>query len=287
MKIFVGLMLIGSLLANAWLWQRRAADRDAALAMRVVKTPVTSAALAPSAGAAKTARAVAGALAGADLAALRDELQAAGADAPTVRALMKGVLQRRYEAQAAAWRTERIRTTWWRGANPAANDAGAPSWRALVTEPLQKLLGPDPLDVADAERNYDFLPPEKRRLLALIDLDYIDLQSLPNRSGSGTKADQDEYDLLVRERKKDILAALNPEERAEYEFRSSTILMNAGRRFAAMDATESEFRTIVPMITALNEQVKTLRPGAPGYAEARTGLEQGALDRLVATLGYE
>lgn len=291
MKTLFIALLAGSLLTNAWLLQRSPSNRDATPSNAARRTPEAATAPAhPVPPTEAAAREIARALSSGDIATLRDGLTAAGADAATVRGLVEGVLRRRYEKHASDWRIERIRTMWWRGGSSAARGDNAPSDQAMVRKPLQTLLGTDLLDLADAELRYEFLSPEKRRLLALIDLDYIDMQANAAPGGlsnAPTKAEVDEQDLLMRERKKDTLTALTAEERAEYELHFSSLVMNNVRRFSAMEANEQEFRTIIPLIDAFDRQMKTLRSGDPNYLTALNEIEQHTMDGLVATLGYE
>jgi hypothetical protein len=200
--------------------------------------------------------------------------------------VIDGMLRVRYREQVAAWRIDRIRTAWWRG--NAAGGGNAPSQRKGVTEPLQAVLGVDPLELADAEVRYDFLPPDKRRLLAQIDLDYTELKgkAAPARGNPATKSELDEDQLLNRERQKDVLAALTPEERAEYELRFAGTAATNARRFFAMDVTESEFRVIKPLVDTYREQLGAM-PRDTNAATARVELDQRTIDQLVAAVGYD
>jgi hypothetical protein len=158
---------------------------------------------------------------------------------------------------------------------------------------LRTLLGPSELDLADAEVRYSFLPPDKRRLLALVDLDYTDLleQIRPastsyNPSKATLKSDEDQTQYLNQERRKDVLAALTDEERAEYELRFSPTVASNTVRFATMNATEAEFRAIAPMIEAVSQAQREL-PNGPASVGARANLDQNAMDQLVATIGFD
>ena len=205
----------------------------------------------------------------ADLAGLRDRLRATGTPDAVIRAVLEGALRQQYRDQMEAWRIEQAKN-WWHGST-----GSAPSVRSVVSEPLQKLLGPDPLDLADAAVRYDFLSEDKRRLLAQIDLDYNELLDR-TRSGqqlnASTKAEIEEEQLLNRERRNDLLAALSPEERAEYDLRFTGTAAGNAVRFAAVDVTEAEYRTIKPIIDA----------GQSGVVG-----DQPTLDRLVAAVGFD
>lgn len=276
MKILIFCLLSVSLTANAWLLRR-------APAAEVVAAPSAQ----PAAASDEKSVALARLLSAGDSLEpekLRDGLRAAGFDEASVRALVEGALRRRFEAQAYAATLARVSGDWWRRAAPAA--AGGPSQRRQVLEPLQALLGRDTLDVGDAEIRYDFLPAEKRRLLAAIDLDYNELQArgLLARSNAALKAEVDAEQLLLRERRKDILDALSPAERAEYELRFSAAAARNARRYDGMGVTEEEFRAIQPIVARFSEQSATVPggPRSPAYGE----LQQRTVDELVATVGY-
>lgn len=220
------------------------------------------------------------ALQASDLAAFRDKLRAEGVDAQSIRDMIEGALRAHYFETIKIWRRDHNRNQWWlpRG---ALNTDGIPSSQALVVSPLYALCGPSALDIADAEVRYGFLPPDKRRMLALIDLDYGELQERVRPSSSNynptkelLQADIDRLQYLRSERQKDLLEALTDEERAEYNLRFSPAIASGAARFSAMNATEQEFRAIAPVL-------ETLRQAQSG------GSEQSALDQLVSAVGYE
>jgi hypothetical protein len=220
MKKFIFVLLALSCSGNVWLWSRASVSRHDAKQppIRLVDTQIAHKVIAP-ASATMDSPSLFNTLAGVaqdEPEATLKNLRAAGADDETARAVLDGALRRKYRAMVAARRIEAIRTAWWK-ANKSET-ADLPDFRASVAEPLKKLLGPDPLDLIDAALRYDFLPPDKRRLLAMIDLDYSELQTLAGRRLDGvllsqatTKAEAAEEQLLVQERRKDLLAALTPD----------------------------------------------------------------------------
>lgn len=216
-----------------------------------------------------------------DVVTLRDALQAAGMDHQTIRALVDGVLWRRYQQENAARRIEALRNAWWRGGTLSDGKPALTLW-GNVNRPMRTTLGINSIDVAEVELRYAFLPPEKQRLLAKIDLDYGEMRA----NASMTRAQVEESRLLAIEREKDVLAVLTPEERAEYEVRF-TGSPGTAVRFAAMDATEAEARAIKPLINAYDEQTRSLRSDDRDFATARFELEQRTIDQLVAKVGYD
>jgi hypothetical protein len=163
----------------------------------------------------------------------------------------------------------------------------------LVSSPLYALCGPSALDIADAEIRYRFLPADKRRTLALIDLDYSDLQEQVHPSSAAynptkaiLQADLDRLQYLKNERQKDVLATLTDEERAEYDLRFSPLIASNTARFTAMNATEQEFRAIAPLLEAF-QRTQSAFPSNAAAMAARSGMQQNALDQLVAAVGYD
>lgn len=286
-KIFL-LLLATSLTANAWLWWRAPVESSEGPAKTAPRPGLTrTVGLAPSVPTVVIRSLVA--LDRADLTVVRDELRAAGVDESSVRGIIDGVLRQRHKTQVTAWRIDRWRTAWWRGGLNAPGGPKVPTWREIGGEAKELLLGRDPLDVADAEARYDFLPEEKRRKMAAIDLDYSELRSrVPaDRGGLGaTKGEQDELQLLNAERRKDVLATLTEAERAEYELRFSATAAQNGRRFAAIAVTEQEFRAIQPLIVAMRDETAAVARRQGDVAE-RVEVEQRTVDKVVAAVGYD
>ena len=287
MKALLTLLLAMSLTANAWLFLRPFGGGHASEVanLRSAQSAHLSTGKGPDFPVADAK--LLAALDTTDLVLLRDQLRAAGVDDPSIRGVIEGALRQRYREQVSAWRVERLRTAWWRGGRSAPGES-APSQRKLVDDQLRTLLGPDPLDLADAEVRYDFLSPEKRRLLAMIDLDYAELQArVPAaRTNAALKSDLDQQQLLTKERQKDLIAALTPDERAEYDLRFSSSAVLNSRRFATIEVTEPEFRIIEPIVDALQQQESGL-PNDAKLLATRAGIEQRTMDKLVAVLGYD
>lgn len=288
MKMLIVVLLAASVSANAWLMLRPATDESKqapAFAPASAATVGSSRREAASEAAQQRMRLLA-AIDPKELGALRDALRAAGVDDSSIRGVLEGVLSRQAYERSSATALERWQQGWWsqRLGGPAG---GGVSLRQAVHEPLRELMGPDPLDLADAEVRYDFLPPEKRRMLALIDLDYGELQnrSTQARANAPLRAEIEEQQLLARERRKDILAALTPEEQAEYDLRFAGSAAQSARRFAALQVTEQEYRAIKPIIDGFAAQRRETHrdPTSPAFGE----LQQRTVDQLVAAIGYE
>lgn len=216
-----------------------------------------------------------------DLASLRDEMRREGFDEATVRGIIAGTLRTRFRIKATTWKVDQAFKEWWKPTRMPLDEQ-----LKIIDRPLVELLGHDPLDLAERELRYDFLPLEKRRLLATIDLDYaqMNLEMGPPRGTPSLSSDRDQQSLLQNEHRKDVLAALTPEERAEYELRFTRV-PGAGR-FGAMEATEEEFRAIKPLLLQNLEQLQAL-PRDQGLATASLALEQATLDEIVARIGFD
>ncbi len=126
MKKLLVLLIATSLSANAWMWWCGTPTEEAKRQARVTAAPV-----APdktkTQGAAEGGLRVLAKLDTAEPGALCRALREAGADEPTVRAMVESGLRRRWREQTAAWRSERWRTAWWRGAARTTGGTGAPS----------------------------------------------------------------------------------------------------------------------------------------------------------------
>lgn len=291
MKRLVIIILGLSLIANAWLLLR-----PVPVSVRTIPVPVVAARPVPPV-AVESTRSGLTLLAknpASDLERLRDQLRRAGVDESTIRGVIEGMLRTTYRERLTAWQVEQ-QAGWWRGtANPLGN-AGEPArmMRTLVLEPLEKLLGRDPLDLADTEQQFDFVSADKRRLLAQITLDYADIRSRLREATAGgimsaeTRAELEAYQKVQTERRADVLAALSPAELAEYDlhFSFSGGEPNA-RRLAAMESTEAEYRAIKPILDSLDGKLKAIPRNALNAASIATA-QQDALDRLVEAVGYD
>jgi hypothetical protein len=281
MKPLLAVLIATSLSANAWLVLRKEP-----LSSPARETSSAPAASSPAIDAVTIGDVPAHVFETQDLAAFRDQLRAAGADESMVRAILEGALRRRYREELAVARTEQLHAAWWRSAFAATSGEDAKRLQETVVAPLRDLMGRDPLDLADAEKRYDFLPPEKRRLLAEIALDYDELEQASGgrRTIDELKSESQAKRLLAQERRKDVLLALTPAERAEYEVRFEGAAPILSGRVATMNGTEQEFRVLKPLLEQYKEQARTL-PKGEGFSAAYSELQQSMMDKLVATIG--
>lgn len=216
----------------------------------------------------------------------RDQLREAGADESMVRAVIEGQLRQRYRARLRELRVDQFQTNWWKSDGRRIGGDDTQLLKDVVLTPLRELVGRDPLDVRDAEKRFDFLPPAKRRMLAEIELDYAEMDHAGRTAGSSTtlKSDVDRQDLLAGERRKDEIAALTPEERAEFDLRFEGSAGLLSGRLAAMNGTEQEFRALRPLLDELRQQERAL-PRDNNFSAAFAELNQKTVNRIAATIG--
>ncbi len=283
MRAFLAILIATSLTANAWLAWRVASNPGMPESGMEAAAPPVTANAAPSVGVVPLDE-----LETADAATCRDRLRAAGADDAMTRAIIEGMLQQRYRDQLKTIRVGRSQGAWWRGdARSTSSDEGRLQ-KEMVRNPVREALGRDPLDVSDAEKRYDFLPSEKRRLLAEIALDYEDLGATGAGwiSGNSTQADLDKQRLLADERRRDVLAALTPKERAEYDLRFEGSAGLLSGRLAVMRGSEQEFRALRPLLDATQAGANSI-PRGDGFVPAFAEFNQQELDKIAAAIGPE
>ncbi len=228
-------------------------------------------------------------LATADLALVRDRLRAAGVEASVARGVVEGALRRRYRDRLAEVRAEQMRTRWWQdsswyfrlGGQPVLGFADDPRLlREMVLDPLEKLFGPDPLELAELDARFAFLAPEKRAAFVALERDY----DAAVARAAGGESRSPAANLLNRERdekRRALLAQLSPEERAEYEVHFSDLATVLRERMDTIGATEKEYRAIMAVIAPPGEGSPDRR-GAAFFAR-----DEQALQQLVPALGYD
>jgi hypothetical protein len=284
MKRAVLFLLCVSLGANAWmLWGR--AHRGAARAMSGA-APKSAGVPVSAARSFALSLPIAG-LEATDAAAMAEALRAAGVDDVTLRAVMEGALRRRHREKLAAVRSEREKNTWWRNGRTAQEGDAALS-QEMVAGPLERVLGRDPLEVAAAESRYSFLAPATQRKLAQIDLDYADLlrASFVSATTARLRAEADEQRLVTEEKRKDVLAALTPEERAEYDLRFSATAGTLSQHAVLMGVTEAEYRALKSVLDDFDAKSKAL-PRGETFSAAYEDVQRAATKQMVDALGYE
>jgi RNA polymerase sigma factor (sigma-70 family) len=276
-----------SLAGNAWLWSR--ANQQASLP----RSPsVMARAEAPAAATSLTFAE----LRRDDLSTARDQMRAAGSSDATIRGVLEGILRRRYREELSARRAQRLETGWWRERDftrivdgpVRMTPADDPKlFREMVQIPLERLLGPNPAEVAEINARYGFLPEVTRQKLAQLeaDLALATAMDVTSRYGGTETALKTERSQLQAEQAA-VLAALPPLQQQEYDLRYGWLTSGLKQRMASIDGTETEYRTVFQLVDA---RVKE-KPAATDR-DARTAagvrIDQATADQLVSLLGYD
>lgn len=276
----VALALALSLATNAYLLLTSPAEEQR---LAVAKGPIAS-----STPATDTALA---ALTRGDFAALRDRLRADGASEATVRGVIEGVLRRRYREKLSAQRAELMQHSWWSDSSwwwQGGRTGGPPAWtddakmlREMVLDPLDRLFGPDPAEVAEQEARFEFLAADKRQGFVALERDF----DAAKARFTGAEQNGPVYAELKRvhdEQERQLLAGLSPAERTEYNLHFSPTAVALRERMSQIVASEQEYRAIMGVVTSPDNNSRATSNGQ-NYRER----DQRGLDQVVAALGYD
>jgi hypothetical protein len=279
--------LSASLIGNAWMWGRANVQQSSPRspsAITEAKAPLA----APSLTFSDLRRE--------DLSVARDQMRASGASEATIRGVIEGILRRRYREELSVRRSQRLETGWWRERDFTRIVEGpvrmTPAddpilFREMVQAPLDRLLGPDPSELAEINARYEFLTEATRQQLARIEADIasttsIDVQA---RYGGNETALQNEKSRLQAGLAA-VLAGLPPQQRHEYNLRFGWLTPGLKQRMAVIDGTEDEYRLVFQLL-----DVHAKARGISGEREARnvagSRIDQSTADQLVQLLGFE
>lgn len=231
-----------------------------------------------------------------DLVPLRDRLRAEGASDSAVRSVVEGILRRRYREKLSQDRAARAARGWWKDAQRTWGTAESfrrlrddPTLlRSMVTDPLERLLGPDPTDIAEADAKYAFLPADLRQRLGRID------RTMPSGwNPTGDPAADEvlraEFENTRREleaERSTLLANLAPDQRQQYEMRFSRTGTSMAQQLEPLGATEQEFTSIYPFADQYRKDYEGLFRQENGSQKA-SELDRRLAQQLIATLGYD
>ena len=233
----------------------------------------------------------------ADLAALRDQMRAAGANEASIRAVIEGILRRRYREKLSDDRAERLRRGWWRDRQRTWGTAADfqrliddPTLiREMVTKPLEQLLGPDPLDVKEADAKYAFLPADLRQELGRLDRETPTGWSPTGQADvdAQLRVDFDAQQRVADETRKKLIASLTPEQRTDYDMRFGSFATGLMQQLESVAVTEQEFRAVFPIADAYAKELAALPSTDTRRGPMRSALDQQTVEQLIATLGYD
>ncbi|MFH1500257.1 MAG: hypothetical protein ABII82_20825, partial [Verrucomicrobiota bacterium] len=242
---------------------------------------------------------------------LRDALRAAGVDDELVRQLVGHRIWKKYQSRLAALQQNQTKpdpAIWWK--NPEhlrhqrqhqtreQREASRDLHKAIQAE-TESLLGKHPAQPPDnpwLQRQYGFLPPERRELLQRTEQDYNELIGEVNNETMGFQlpSDQEQLRFLHEEKRRDIEALLSPEELRAYDLRNSQTAQQLRWKMTLMDATEQEYLQIFDLqkdFDAVYNPPNSFggpqpdRP--PDYWKQRQAAEQELNARIRATIGDE
>lgn len=252
--------------------------------------------------------AIVAAIRGDNLDALREELLAAGLDDATVRDIVRSRFQKRFQSRFQALQTSTPgQSAWWKNddgwqVNTKEQRAAIRVLQDEVNQEHLRLLGES--STADAmrnnpwlERQYGFLPPEKREALMRLEQDYNELSQELNEESRGFRMPEDaeKARFIEEEKRSDLAEALGPEAFAEYERRRSRTANNLRWRMTQMDATEAEFVAIFEIQKEFDDVHTNYDPfgnfyidhSSPEKREIRATAEKAMRAEIKETLGPE
>jgi RNA polymerase sigma factor (sigma-70 family) len=229
-----------------------------------------------------------------DLAALRDQLRAAGTDEGTIHGVLEQILYMRYRQKVSDDRAEHERL-WWQdvqrtwgttGARPLGEDTAL--LNRMVTNEMARLVGLHPLEREAAEARYAFLPDQLRQSFITLVRSEPAAPSLTGNpeTDSQLRTDYEKAQRAYSEKNQALLATLTPEQRAEYDLHFSTFAYGLQQQLLPVTLTEQEYRTVYPLAEAYARDYAAL-PAADKRSEAKNELDRRAVAQLINTFGYD
>lgn len=262
------------------------------------KLPVSPAAAAsknpgPLASGAKDAAALQSALATADTAALT----AAGCPPEVIRWVSTGRAFDTFQARMRTLRPVRTDDRYWRRSGEEDNRSRGPRIEENraerdFSEAVRQAYGED-LESMFNDRNSgrSFLPAAKQEQLRRIERDYAEMEQQIESEQTDVQlpSDQEKLRLLRAEKERDIAAALTPEEREQFELRTSPTAANIRNRFGDAIQTEEEYRRIFALQKAFDDRFNhpnrdSSGPPSPDEMRARRDAEQKLQEDIRAAI---
>ncbi|MCX6953223.1 MAG: hypothetical protein NTV51_13810 [Verrucomicrobia bacterium] len=140
----------------------------------------------------------------------------------------------------------------------------------------------------EQRRRYGDLPKAKIDLIERINADYDEMSARVRESMQGIALieDRKKFDLLNRERRADLAAALTPEELENYDMRNSSVAFGRTNALTLMDATEAEFRAIYFAQKTMDDRLRLERASTGDLSPAtRTAAQDQFTQELRTALG--
>jgi hypothetical protein len=198
-----------------------------------------------------------------DPAVLRDALERLGLPEDVVREMMRGHLFGRVEARRGAILAEAASARpYWQRRPGSWLPYSAEQLRELselqrnAEEQMGRLFGAGSILNTWEKVRYDFLPVEKAARLRSLESDYRDMRSLILQEMAGFKTADDtaRLALLDKEKERDLLALLTPEEREAHELRHSLTAAHLKSKTTGFAMTEDEYKMLHAMHRELDEK---------------------------------
>lgn len=260
--------------------------------------PATSSDAAPAAFA-KLPPELAAAIASGDEAALR----AVGFSEDEARGL---VLTRLFTRLAALLREAgssdpESQARYWQGGNRGRRGSGfTPERQAALNklekefrDTLTKSYGDEDFGFFTGNNRYRFLSPERREQIQRIERDYDEMMAdlRKQQEGISLPSDRAKFELLQKEKERDILAALTPEERVLDELRNSASAGLVRSRYGDLIRDEETYKKIYALQKAFDDQYPSRREGGQrsGSADssARTEAQRRLNEEISSVLGED
>lgn len=228
----------------------------------------------------------------ADLAGIRDQMRSAGLPDHLIRRFVVMLLDHRDGVRPVVAPPDEDQAWWKRSAHsyrPTKEQQAAQrtSYRKRAAE-IEALLGPDPITVASDNAHLAYLPEAKRGVVKRILQDYNELINEAHSEAYGfhLPSDRDRLKFIEEEKRRDLAAALTPDELQAYDLRNSKTSQGLFELMARIDGSEAEFRTIHAIRQAHEErlEIDERRIDDAGYwtqkAEAETEFRQELREAL-------
>lgn len=184
-------------------------------------------------------------------------LEAAGVSPALARELAIGRTFSRLAEKVRATQAKKSDGRWWRNraglADPGTREQQLVARREL-SDALIAAFGDD-LGLTGADQSqFAFLTPQKRDALRRINQDYDEMMAKFSAGGVQLASDREKLRLLRLERERDIAALLTPEERTDYEMRTSMSGNMVKGRYGDAIESEAEFQKIYALQKAFDEK---------------------------------
>lgn len=230
-----------------------------------------------------------------DLHVLSANLRSAGMSEDQVAAAIRAVVAQRLEPRRAALMRRAGERPYWKWSSSDGLDvADRAELRAIAREEdeaVRAIVGAAAMPLMMRyylAQRYGRLPPDKASALVQIDSDYNDLSSqIMRERGDGPMMpwDAEKLTYLEAERRKDIEAVLTPEEQETLRLYGSDVATGMRIQLAGFHPTEQEFRALLDIRTAMEEESRSTMFGGHEAAQLSAARSAASKEQIRAVLG--